>query len=118
MKLVVIEGRECLVTDGVTVVGDAWVWENGVDRLLCGKDLSSFHLYKEIPIEDFIYAISRVRVQQEGGGIRDKRGVYVSIKEVSFGRHVVEGRKIGELLEMYKEYWGWREPRIPMWGVI
>ena len=84
MKLVVIEGRECLVTDGVTVVGDAWICENGADRLLCGKELSSFHLYKEIPIRDFIYA-----------------------KEVSFGRHVVEGEKrLEELLELYKEYWG------------
>lgn len=106
MKLVVIEGRECLVTDGVVVVGDAWVQGNGLDRLLYGKDLSSFHLYKEIPIQDFMYAISRVRVRQEGSGVRDRRGVYVSIKEVSFGRHVVEGEKRLEgLLEMYKEYW-------------
>lgn len=106
MKMVVIEGRECLVTDGVMVVGADWIWENGVERLLCGKDLSSFHLYKEIPIRDFIYAISRVRVQQEGGGTRDRCGVYVSIKEVSFGWHVVNGeKKIEELLELYKEYW-------------
>lgn len=113
MKMVVIEGRECLVTDGVAVVGDAWICENGVDRLLCGKDLSSFHLYKEIPIQDFMYAISRVRVQQEGSGIRDRRGVYVSIKEVSFGRYVVKGEKRFEgLLEMYKEYWSKSEENI------
>lgn len=106
MKMVVIEGGECLVTDEVMVVGDAWIRENGVERLLFGKDISSFHLYKEIPIQDFMYAISRVRVQQEGGGVRDRRGVYVSIKEVSFGRHVVNGdKKLEELLEMYKEYW-------------
>lgn len=115
MKMVVIEGGECLVTDGVVVVGDAWICENGADRLLCGKELSSFHLYKEIPIRDFIYAISRVRVQQERNGVRDRRGVYVSIKEVSFGRHVVEGEKmLEELLELYKEYWGWRETQMPM----
>jgi|SRR5690554_1792417 len=106
MKMVVIEGWECLVTDGVMVVGDAWIRENGVERLLYGKDISSFHLYKEIPIQDFMYAISRVRVQQEGSGIRDRRGVYVSIKEVSLGRHVVEGEKRFEgLLKTYKEYW-------------
>lgn len=105
-KMVVIEGRECLVTDGVMVVGDAWIRENGVDRLLCGRDLSSFHLYKEIPIRDFLYAVSRVRVQQEGRWARDRRGVYVSIKEVSFGGYVVNGEKeIKELLELYKEYW-------------
>ena|SRR5690554_2020057 len=106
MKLVVIEGGECLFTDGVMIVGDGWIWENGMERLLFGKDISSFHLYKEIPIQDFMYAISRVRVRQEGSGIRDRRGVYVSIKEVSFGRHVVEGEKRFEgLLKMYKEYW-------------
>lgn len=115
MKMVVIEGRECLVTDGVAVVGDAWICKNGVDRLLCGKDLSSFHLYKEIPTQDFMYAVSRVRVQQEGGGARDRCGVYVSIKEVSFGRHVVKGgEKFEELLEMYKEYWKWREAWMPL----
>lgn len=115
MKMVVIEGRECLVTDGVAVVGDAWIWENGMERLLFGKDISSFHLYKEIPIQDFVYAISRVRVQQEGGGARDRCGVYVSIKEVSFGRHTVEGnKKFEELLELYKEYWEWRETQMPM----
>ena len=43
----------------------------GVDRLLYGKELFSFHLYKEIPIQDFIYTISRVRVQQEGGDARE-----------------------------------------------
>lgn len=107
MKLVVIEGGGCLVTDGVMVVGDDWICENGAERLLCGKDLSSFHLYKEIPIQDFMYTISRVRVQQEGGGVRDRCGVYASIKEVSFGRHTVKGEtKFEELLEMYKEYWG------------
>lgn len=106
MKMVVIEGGECLVTDGVMVVGDAWIWENGVEGLLCGKYLSSFHLYKKIPIQDFRYATSRVRVQQEGGGVRDRCGVYVSTKEASFGRHTVKGeKKFKELLEMYKEYW-------------
>lgn len=115
MKMIVTEGGECLVTDGVMVVGDAWVLENGVERLLCGKDLSSFHLYKEIPLQDFMYAISRVRVQQEGGGVRDRCGVYVSIKEISFGRHIAKGEeKFEELLEMYREYWRWWEAQMPM----
>lgn len=115
MKLVVIEGGECLFTDGVMIVGDGWICKNGVDRLLCGKELSSFHLYKEIPIQDFMYAVSRVRVQQEGGGARDRCGVYVSIKEISFGRHVVEGnKKFEELLELYKDYWKWWEAQMPL----
>lgn len=112
--LVITEGKQYYKAGYNFIIGDEWIKEHDMKMQICGASLSAIYIYKQIELEDFMYALSRLRIKSAVEQLPDKSRKCVSVVtlcDISFGRDKISwdeieyDTRIEVLKQKWFEYW-------------
>lgn len=111
--LVVTDGKQYYKAGRNFIFGDEWIKEHDMKMQICCASLSAIYIYKQIKLEDFMYALSRLRSKSIVEQLPDKsrKCVSVTLCDISFGRdkisldEIEHDTRIEVLKQKWFEYW-------------